>query len=471
MMQRSFVRTVSATSLAIALSFPITGTLCAADSQSLEMTNSRPNILLITADDLGCQLSCYGEKRFSTPRLDALAKQGMRFENFYVSQSSCSSSRASLLTGRWPHQNGQIGLAHLGFRMNPGQQNLPALLKAAGYRTGIIGKLHVEPAADFPWDWMSDKKTAPLPTHDVKWVAEQSRAFFASAKEAKQPFFYYVNFVDPHGPYTPELDQIKGIPEKPVGATDIKDPYPLKAPTEAAKKKVTATIINTILRVDAGMGMLLDELQTSGFASNTLVVFIGDNGLPLIHGMCWSYELGVRVPLLIRGPGVNADLVRTDLASEIDLMPTILRAAGVSVPDAVAGQSLLPASTREFLFTEMNFHEPQILHLQRTVRDERFKLLLNLTQESDQAPVELFDLKNDPDETKNLADDPAHADTRRKLDAALKTWREKTGDPTLDAARVQRWKDAAEYWAKLPKVKAGPNMVVHITEGELEMLK
>lgn len=109
----------------------------------------RPNILLITADDLGCQLSCYGEKRFSTPRLDALAAQGTRFENFYVAQSSCSSSRAALLTGRWPHQNGQIGLAHLGFRMHPGQKTLPALLKASGYHTAAGQALFPNAGRDF----------------------------------------------------------------------------------------------------------------------------------------------------------------------------------------------------------------------------------------------------------------------------------------------------------------------------------
>jgi len=435
------------------------------------LADPQTNILLITADDLGCQLSCYGETRFSTPGLDALAAEGARFEHFYVAQSSCSSSRAALLTGRWPHQNGQIGLAHLGFRMHPGQPTLPAPLKAAGYRTGIIGKLHVEPAADFPWDWMSKAKVAARPTQDVKWVAEQSRAFFASARQAKQPFFYYVNFLDPHGPYTPEVDQIAGIPETPMRAQDVMDPYPLRAPTEAAQKRVTATIINTIRRVDVGVGLLLDGLQSAGFAANMLVVFLGDNGLPVIRGKTWSYEPGVRVPLLMRGPGIEPGSVRTDLASAVDLMPTILRAASLAVPASVAGQTLLPDSAREFLFTEMNFHEPQILRVQRSVRNERFKLVLNLMPAPDQAPVELFDLRADPGETKNLAGEPAYADVRRQLEAALQPWREKTHDPTLDAARVRRWQEAAARWGQLPKIKAGPSMVVRIPAGELDLLK
>jgi len=446
----------------------LTVSLCLAASA---IAAERPNVLLITADDLGCQLSCYGEKRFSTPRLDALAAQGTRFESFYVAQSSCSSSRAALLTGRWPHQNGQIGLAHLGFRMHPGQPTLPALLKAAGYRTGIIGKLHIEPAADFPWDWMSKAKVAAKPTQDVKWVAEQSRAFFASAREAKQPFFYYVNFFDPHGPYTPEVDQIAGIPETPMRPQDVTDPYPLRTPTEAAQKRVTATIINTIRRVDVGVGLLLDELQSAGFAANTLVVLIGDNGLPVVRGKTWSYEPGVRVPLLMRGPGIEPGSVRTDLASAVDLMPTILRAADVAVPESVAGQTLLPNSAREFLFTEMNFHEPQILRVQRSVRNERFKLLLHLTPTPDQAWVELFDLRTDPGEMKNLADDAACEHVRRQLEAALQAWRQQTGDPTLDAARVRRWQEAADRWGQLPKVPAGPSKVVRIPAGELDLLK
>ncbi len=157
---------------------------CLAALSSISAAASdRPNILLITADDLGNQLSCYGEKRIRTPNLDGLAAGGVRFANAYVAQSSCSSSRAALLTGRWPHQNGQYGLAHLGFRMHPGQKNLPALLKEAGYRTGIIGKLHIEPAAEFPFDWMPAKeKVAAGPTRNVRWVAAQSRQFFAEAQ-------------------------------------------------------------------------------------------------------------------------------------------------------------------------------------------------------------------------------------------------------------------------------------------------
>jgi N-sulfoglucosamine sulfohydrolase len=439
----------------------------------------RPNILLITADDLGFQLSCYGEKNIDTPKLDALAREGVRFANAYVAQSSCSSSRAALLTGRWPHQNGQIGLAHLGFRMNPGQPSLPASLKSAGYRTGIIGKLHVEPAANFPFDWKPGKGPAGInPTRDVKWVAEQSRAFLASAKQSGQPFFYYVNYFDPHGPLNAESDQVNGLPEKPLQPDDIKAPLPFGAPTEQGKRAATARLLNTVLRLDVGVGLLLDELKAAGFADNTLVVFVGDNGLAAPRGKTTSYELGVRVPMIVRWPGVTkAAQTRSDLVSLLDLMPTLLTAAGVKPPAGLAGQPLQPLlhgespAWRELLFTEMNFHEPQQCIPQRSVRDASHKLMLNLAPKPNQSPVELFDLRSDPWETKNLADDASLAACRQRLETVLLDWRKQTADPLLDTARLQRWRDAAAHWDKIPRVKSGPDAVVHIPAGELELLR
>lgn len=454
--------------------------LCFSGSGVLAADTKKPNILLITADDLGCLLSCYGEKRIATPKLDAFAAEGVLFRNAYVAQSSCSSSRAALLTGRWPHQNGQIGLAHLGFRMQPGQPTMPALLKTAGYRTGIIGKLHVEPAADFPFDWMPDKvKVAAPPTRNVRWVAEQSRECFASAKKSGQPFFYYVNYFDPHGPLNKETDQVAGLPEKPLTAADIKEPIPLNAADPSKNATATARLLNTVMRIDAGMGLLLDELKAAGFADNTMVIFIGDNGTAMPRGKTTCYETGVRVPMLMRWPGrVKTGQVRAETVSLLDLMPTVLSACGVKAPDSVVGAQLQPLlrgdpckDWREFLFTEMNFHEPQIFRGQRTVRDRRYKLVLNLVTVADQPTVELFDLQNDPDENKNLADDAAHADARKKLEAVMQIWREKRADPLLDPALLQRWKDTAVRWGKLPRVKAGAHMVVRIPEGDLKLLK
>jgi N-sulfoglucosamine sulfohydrolase len=441
----------------------------------------KPNVLLITADDLGNQLSCYGDDHLQTPRLDALAAEGVRFTRAYVTQSSCSSSRASLLTGLYPHQNGQYGLAHLGFSMHAGQTNLPALLKAAGYRTGIIGKLHVEPAAEFPFDWEpKGKGTAAGPTRDVRWVADQSREFFTSVKDSKEPFFYYVNYFDPHGPYRPDVRQVAGLPEKPLDPEHVA-PLPLKAPRLDAQKRITALIYDCIARVDVGTGMLLDELEAAGLAENTLVLFLGDNGAPVLHGKCSCYEPGVQVPLLVRWPGrAKPGQVRDELVSAVDVLPTILEATGIALPQGLAGRPLQPLlrpdqapSWRKHLFTEMNFHTANMYLPQRTVRDGQFKLLLNLAPAAGQTALELYDLQADPEESNNLAEEPAFADRRQRLESALGQWREETRDPLLDAARLKRWNEVAARWkASAPRLDRGPYPdVARVPPGELELLK
>ena len=155
----------------------------------------RPNILLITADDLGLIASCYGDPRVRTPNLDALAARGMLFEHAYVAQASCSPSRSAIFTGRYPHDNGQYGLtnAGVGFRLREPLvgQTIPALLKPAGYRTGIMGKLHVDPAEAFPFD----ERLTVGDTRDVRAAAAACGKFL---REQRGPFFLMANFTDPH---------------------------------------------------------------------------------------------------------------------------------------------------------------------------------------------------------------------------------------------------------------------------------
>jgi len=438
----------------------------------------RPNVLLINADDLGLQLSCYGDPNIKTPVLDALAAEGVRFAHAYVAQSSCSPSRAAMLTGTWPHQNGQIGLSHLGFQMKPGQVTLPTLLRNAGYRTGIIGKRHIEPVADVPFDWEEVAETAFNRTRNVQWVAERSRDFFASARELGQPFFYYVNYYDPHGPLNDTTDVVNGLPKTKLTAADIREHMPSTAKTLEGKKTETARLYNTVLRLDSGVGLLLAELKAAGFAENTLVIFVGDNGVAVPGGKMTSSELGLRVPLLVRWPGVaKSGQVREELVSLLDLMPTVLDATGVRQPAGLAGRPLQPLlrgekhAWRELLFSEMNFQTPDYLRLQRTVRDGRHKLLVNLNPREGEPRVGLYDLHDDPWEKRNLADDAALQPVREKLEKALLQWRTDTTDPTLDPARVERWQTAAKRWAAGPRMKRGDKMVVAVPKGELKLLE
>jgi arylsulfatase A-like enzyme len=155
-----------------------------------------------------------------------------------------------------------------------------------------------------------------------------------------------------------------------------------------------------------------------------------------------------------------------------------LSAQGVRFTRAFVTQSSCSSSrssilTGLYLFTEMNFHTANMYRPQRTVRDDRYKLLLDLAPSADQAEIELYDLQNDPGETNNLAADPTYADRRQRLEAALHDWRQRTDDPLLDAARLRRWTQVAAKWnASAPRLDRGPRPdVAEVPPGELELLK
>ncbi len=247
-------------------------------------SEAKTNVLLITADDLGLQLSCYGDPYIQTPGLDALAASGVKFRTAYVTQASCSSSRSSMFTGLYPHTTGQIGLANGGFVLNPGQvgKNLPAYLKKVGYRTGILGKLHVSPETSFPFDFRPSKQD----TRDVRDVAKNASEFFH--QESDQPFFLMVNYSDPHvykdgksktqnKSYFPA--QWKGLPKDPI-AEDTVPGWDFQGFDEPIARVRVSNFYNTVKRLDAGVGFLLDELSKAGHEDDTLVIFWATTVLP-----------------------------------------------------------------------------------------------------------------------------------------------------------------------------------------------
>jgi N-sulfoglucosamine sulfohydrolase len=432
----------------------------------------RPNVLLITADDLGVVAGCYGEETVRTPNLDALAARGVLFEHAYVAQASCSPSRSAIFTGRYPHDNGQYGLtnAGVGFQLRDGLvgQTIPALLGPAGYRTAIVGKLHVNPAAAFPFD----ERLKVGNTRDVRAVADACGRFFRTAPE---PFFLMASFTDPHAlGRSAESgrhydDQVKGIPAEPLAPGDV-PPLPfqrLDTPEQLAR---VSQYCNAVMRFDVGVGLLLAELERSGHAGNTLVILLGDHGPPFVRGKTTCYEGGVRVPLIAAWPGVFPPGTRSEaLVSAVDILPTILEAAGVEPPPGLHGQSLRasldPAQARRHLATEFHYHGAQPFFPRRSIRDARFKLIHNLRagaakpaegidgdealaiartpafagtavaaafeRAADPPEFELYDLAVDPWEFENLADRSEHAATLAALQAALLEWRTATADLLL----------------------------------------
>ena len=469
--------------LALCLCF-VSGAGAGEDAATLSVPElDRPNILLIVSEDNGPELGCYGEPSVKTPALDALAMRGVLFERAYVPQAGCSQSRAALLTGLYPHQNGQIGLATWKFRLyREDTPNLIRSLRSAGYRTGIIGKLHVSPASAFPFDFKAMESSNFNRTKLGKYAREAER--FMNASE--RPFFLSVNYPDAHRPF---ITQVGGVPEKPLTGSEVKPLAYFGLDTPELRQE-TADYYNCMSRLDSQIEELLAVLRRSGKLANTLVVYIGDHGADMLRGKRTSYEGGVRIPFILSWPGRWAAGRRhSELVSTIDLMPTFLHVAGIQQQKNLPGRSLVPllngesGSWREHLFTEFHLHSAHNYYPQRTVRGDRFKLICNLMPGmvnpgyefthkrffkgldriimAAREPVrsaylrmrsppeyELYDLERDPHEFNNLAGDPAYAGTLRKLTGQLMKWRRATGDPLLDEKNIHRLKSEIEACIK-----------------------
>lgn len=443
----------------------------------------RPNILLIVSEDHGPELGCYGDPIARTPVLDGLAGEGMRFDRAYVVQAGCSPSRASIHTGLYAHQHGQVGLSTWGFRMySEDTPNLPRSLGEAGYRTGIIGKLHFEPESAVPFDF----RAMPSGNFDRKDLAGYARHAAAFIGAGEEPFFLAVNYPDAHFPWQRQVD---GLPPEPLDPEDVVV-FPAYGVDTPEVRAVLANHYNSIMRLDSLVGDLLAVLEAQGKAENTLVVFISDHGPDIIRGKRTVFEGGTHVPLIIRWPGeVEAGLTSRALVESIDLMPTFLELAGAVPVPGLPGKSLVPLLRREpvawrqYLFTEFHTHTAaDNFNPQRAVRDDRYKLIKNLVPGVEnpifefnfgpgqrwgfdsaaraamspdapahvrelyermriQPPYELYDLWADPHEFHNLAEDPAHAETFARLRHALQALRERSGDPLLHPSILEQFRE------------------------------
>lgn len=435
-----------------------------------------PNVLLIVGDDLGLQLSCYGDPNIRTPHIDALAEAGTRFRTAYITQSSCSPSRASIFTGVYPHTHGHLGLAKPNnppLREEFRSQTLPALLKRAGYRTGLIGKLHVQPTSAVKFDFHRNADLGPNGAREVRAMAEAAGKFLAA--DAAKPFFLMMSYVDPHHPFPPQLD---GLPENPTRRGEV-PAWPFQHIESEAVLEAAANYYSAVRRLDAGVGLLMAKLEASGQARNTLIILLGDNGPPFSRAKTTCYDAGLRTPFLIRWPGVTKPgLVSEAFVSSVDILPTILDAVGVPIPANVQGRSLRGvaaghnAGWRTTLAGEFHQHGERPFFPRRALRDERYQIIHNLLAgkitisprvDGDTASEvveaaayrgtparqaierlanppewELYDLTADPGQFQDLARDPAHAATLQRMQQLLRDWQTETNDPFLDPAALAK---------------------------------
>jgi N-sulfoglucosamine sulfohydrolase len=431
------------------------------------------NVVLMIADDLGMQLGCYGDRVARTPNIDAFAKSATRFMNAFASVASCSPSRATILTGLPTHQNGQYGLAHATHNAHSFRtvQSVPLLLQKAGYRTGVISKLHVQPAEVYPWDFQGNASG-----RNGVAIASQTRKFIDDS--GTKPFFLLVGFTDPHRA-AKGFDMDKSFKGVPVERFDPKGiPMPYHLPDTAECREEMAEFYGATARLDFGVGEVLKVLADTKHESDTVVIFLSDNGIPFPGAKTTLYDAGVHLPLIVRDPdAAKRGVVNAALASWHDVAPTILDAAGLKPATEIRGRSLRPIlstqgdTTRTAVFGSHQFHEITMYYPMRSVRTTTHKLIRNLAhplpypfasdlwgskmwqgilerndpmmglrsrKAYEHRPFEeLYDIAADPNELKNLAADPASKGTLENLRKQLLDWQKATNDPWLVKERYE----------------------------------
>lgn len=427
----------------------------------------KPNLIIVLPHDLGQYLHCYGVKTVRTPNLDQFAADGVRFARSFCTAPGCSPSRASLFTGRYPHNNGVMGLAHGNFAwdLNPGEKHLAQFLKEAGYATVAFGVVH---------ETHSGAKRLGYDKHsNIKNGEELTTAAIAELKQlatGPRPFFLYAGYVEPHRlPYPKGPDQppdghgFPGPHLKPDNALGVEVPGYLRD-TQGTREEL-AGLQGAVRYIDEQFGRWREAIKELGLEKNTLVIFTTDHGVAMPRAKCSLYEPGLEVALIVRHAGRkgwHGGVVRNEMISNIDVLPTILELVGISVPANVQGRSFAPLldgkpyKPNDAIFGEQTYHD--YYDPQRSIRTETHKLIANFsTAPAFQDPsqqwrprsdprtpeypartfhphIELYDLTKDRWEQTDLANSPEAAAIRRELARRLYDHMVKTDDPLLRGA-------------------------------------
>jgi arylsulfatase A-like enzyme len=422
--------------------------------------SARPNIVVILTDDQVFRaLGCSGNKAIHTPNLDRLAAQGTRFTTTVVASPVCVASRASIWCSLYPQQHGSTFLDNQPFirKVTTGQLKiLPQYLAEAGYVSGYCGKSHLgDPRQNLHFD----EGREMLAGSDEKTFAFAEEFLTAKAGGPK-PFLLWIAPTKPHIPLNPpdRWREFYRPQDMPVDPNYLQEPLRSSLTNQGAPgqisyrdnggpktredaQRVTALYYGEVSSMDDQVGKVMKKLADLGVERNTLVIFLSDNGYHLgNHGVgnkLLMYEESIRVPLIVRYPGViNGGRVSEELVSTLDVMPTILDFAGVPIPEGLEGTSLKSLLTgkenhlRDAVFSECcGVAGLGIGH--RMVRTRDWKYMLSDTNEE-----ALFDLRADPYEMNNLVKDPKVKPQLDRLQKSLVGWMEHIGDrhprPPLD---------------------------------------
>lgn len=437
-----------------------------------QSTNAKPNILFVLSDDHSAPyLGCYGATWMTTPNLDQFAAEGVRFTRAFTAAPQCVPSRTALMTGRSPVA------ARMGRFSSPLPPDVPTaqeLLREKGYFTGVCGRyFHLDgavnpspaTAAAYEKNGMKTWKKR-VDFLDISNQTSTTELFnrFLTERPKDRPWFFWINYNDPHHPWDADAAGPRVDPAK--------IQLPPHLPDLPGVRKDLARYCSEIQRADQSFGTVMETLRRHGQEANTIVIFMGDNGMAFPHGKGSLFDPGLNVPLIARWPGRIRPAVTDTLISGEDLAATFLDAGGVTAPPkGVTGRSFFPLLTgtgrytpREYVFAARLHHgnanftaetKASGFDLSRCVRNARYKLIYNLTPHMEYWPVdsgndpgwqeilaahragtlkpeherayfrnprpvlELYDLEKDPGELENLAGRQEYRDVQQTLMAVL----------------------------------------------------
>ncbi|MGI5818612.1 MAG: sulfatase [Armatimonadota bacterium] len=413
----------------------------------------RPNIVMLVPHDLGTYCGCY-DAAIETPNIDGLAADGVRFTRYHCSAPQCSPSRGSISTGRYPHTNGLVGLAHLGWEIAPGIPTLQQRLKRAGYSTHLFGVQHERAGGEEAAEALGYDEAFPTKGRASE-LAEDFSGWLGERRAGEGPFFASIGTREPHRKFPLEGPE--------VDAPEDVEPLPWLPDREGVRRDIGG--LNALTRrLDEGVGIVREAIERSEGAENTLIVMTCDHGLAMPRAKGTCYRPGTLTTLIMRMPGRWDDgSTRDALLSNCDLAPTLMEMLGEPVDEPVDGRSFLGLldgaawEPHEQIFTEMTYHA--MYTPMRCLRTERYAYIRNFGElplvhlpgdifnspsgeemrdeyyATARPREELYDLERDPWEYENLAGDAEYAGLLADLSDRMDRWMEETGDLLLEG----RW--------------------------------
>jgi N-sulfoglucosamine sulfohydrolase len=463
----------------------------------------KPNVLIITVDDMSADsLGAFGCRlRDTSPNIDRLAQQGMRFNRAHVVVGNCFPSRNVMWSGLYPHNTGVEGFYQV---RDAKHLHLADLMKRAGYFTGIQHKVsHSTPYSPYP-SWDVNLDLAPDGTRrDMKApksYGEGAAQGIAAAREAGKPFCLVLNVADPHKPFYAEGNRGQTVPDANVPSrvfTPEEVPIPGFLFDDPVVRKELSHYYSSVRRADDCVGAILGALDDSGDRDNTIILFLSDHGMPLPFAKTQVYHHSSNTPLFLIVPGVTkpGTVDEVHMVSAVDLLPTLLELTGVEHPGKMDGRSFAPLLTgeqqagRDFVIKEYNENAGGSRDPMRAIQTKKYLYIFNPWSNGTRimatattgtstyrrmaelakteftlaarhklyqfrVPEELYDMEQDPDCLTNLIDSPAH---QRELDALrmkLEAWMVATRDPMLGVFRDRDNSAAREAYVAAQEAEA-----------------